>query len=396
MSSLIEQAAKRLEQLRQAGIDVPSLERIAPPAPPPAAPVPTAVPVAVAAAQAPQVAQVVSPPIAPPQAPKATTPTAAPAAPRPLAAAAAPQAVVAAAVSSLAAALGDTRRTALDALPGSRRVDLDLVAVGASGIVTPNAPRTRMADQYRVIKRPLIANVMGKGAATISHANLIMVTSALAGEGKSFTSINLAMSIAAELDRTVMLVDADVARPSVLRVLGLPPGPGLLELLEGKAQMADVLLRTNVDKFTLLPSGSPHPRATELLASDAMVRLLDDMATRYPDRIIIFDSPPLLLTTESRVLATHKGQIVIVVRADHTLQSTVQQALSTIESCPVKMMLLNMVRSDSQGGYGYNYGYGYGYGYGYSYGDGGPAAPGSAGSAPAMPPPDKTGERARV
>src|SRR6185369_17888913 len=98
--------------------------------------------------------------------------------------------------------------------------------------------------------------------------NLVMVTSALAGEGKSFTSINLAMSIAAELDHTVMLVDADVARPSVLRMLGLPPSPGLLDLLEGRAEMANVLMRTNVDKLTVLPSGTPHPRATELLASE--------------------------------------------------------------------------------------------------------------------------------
>ena len=190
---------------------------------------------------------------------------------------------------------------------------------------------------------------MGKGAAALTHGNLIMVTSALPGEGKSFTSINLAMSIAAELDHTVMLVDADVARPSVLRMLGLPAGPGLLDLLEGKAEMSGVLLKTNVDKLTILPSGTPHPRATELLASDAMRLLLDDMAKRYPDRIIIFDSPPLLLTTESRVLATQMGQVVMVVQADKTLQADVQHALSTIESCPVKMMVLNKARSGCQG-----------------------------------------------
>jgi exopolysaccharide/PEP-CTERM locus tyrosine autokinase len=270
---------------------------------------------------------------------------------------------------------------------GSRSVELDLTAIAAAGIVTPNAPRSRMADQYRVIKRPLIANAMGRGAATIKHANLIMVTSALAGEGKSFTSINLAMSIAAELDHTVMLVDADVARPSIPRMLGLPAGPGLLELLEGKAQISDGLLRTNVEKLTILPSGTPHPKATELLASDAMVQLLDDMATRYPDRIIIFDSPPLLLTTESRVLATHMGQIIVVVHADRTLQTAVQAALATIESCPVKLMLLNKagrVAGDSYGytyNYGYGYGYGYGHGYGYGYGSGDGDRVGGAGAA---------------
>jgi exopolysaccharide/PEP-CTERM locus tyrosine autokinase len=247
----------------------------------------------------------------------------------------------------------------------SRRIDLDLEAIAASGIVTPNAPRSRIADQYRVIKRPLIRNAMGREAGAVAHGNLIMVTSALSGEGKSFTAINLAMSMAAEMDYTVMLVDADVARPSVPRMLGFAPGPGLLDILEASADMASVLLKTNIDKLTILPSGTPHPKATELLASDAMRQLLDDIATRYPDRIIIFDSPPLLLTTEARVLASHMGQIIMVVQADKTLQGDVQHALSTIESCPIRLMLLNQARAEHKSGYGYGYGYGYGQGYGY-------------------------------
>ena len=247
---------------------------------------------------------------------------------------------------------------------GSRRVELDLMALVAAGIVTPSAPRSQTGDQFRVIKRPLISNAMGQGASILKHANLIMVTSALPGEGKTFTSINLAMSLAAELDHSVMLVDADLARPSVPRVLGLPEGPGLLDVLDGSAEMADVLLKTNIDKLTILPSGTPHPRATEMLASDAMRQLLDDMASRYSDRIIVFDSPPLLLTTESRALATNMGQIVVVVQAGKTLQSDVQHALATIEACPVKLLVLNQARTDAQGAYGYGYGYGNGYGYG--------------------------------
>lgn len=310
MSSLIEQAALRLEQLRQAGVTAPTLE---------------------SDLATPQASQFKPDP--------SFAPAEVPVFPRP---------------SGMAEA----------AL--SRRVELDLPKLSQAGLVTPNAPRSHLADQYRVLKRPLITNALGRGASTIAHGNLIMITSAVPGEGKSFTSINLAMSIAAELDHTVMLVDADVARPSVLRVLGLPSGPGLLDLLEGKAEMADVLLRTNVDKLTILPSGSPHPRATELLASEAMSKLLEDMATRYSDRIILFDSPPILMTTEARVLATHMGQIVVVVHADRTLQSSVQQALAAIESCPVKMMVLNKARSDAGGTYGYSYSYGYGYGYGYN------------------------------
>jgi protein-tyrosine kinase len=245
----------------------------------------------------------------------------------------------------------------------SRRMEIDLDALAARGIVTPNAPRSLAAEQYRVIKRPLIVNAMGQGASTLKHGNLIMVTSAVAGEGKTFTSINLAMSIAAELDHTVMLVEADVARPSLLNELGGRAGLGLLDVLEGRAKTADVLLRTNVDKLTILPSGTFHPRATELLASEAMRQLLDDVATRYSDRIVIFDSPPLLLTTEARVLASHMGQIVLVVQAEKTLQSDVQQALAMIESCPVRLPLLNQARARAEAGYGYG-GYGYGYGYG--------------------------------
>lgn len=323
MTSLIEQAARRLEQLKQAGVDV----------------APAASPAAESAGADPSGQG----------APAAFT-------------AAGPSATA----STTTAAAAPRARGPQDGT--SKRVELDLEALTAQGFLTPNAPRSYLADQYRNIKRPLIRNAMGKGAAALKNANLIMVTSALPGEGKSFTSLNLAMSIAAEFDNTVMLVDADVARPSMLRMLGLPPGPGLLDVLENSVDMADVLIKTNVDKLTLLPSGRPHDRATELLASDAMTGLLDHMAKRYSDRIIIFDSPPLLLTTESRVLATHMGQIVVVIQAERTPQSAVMQAIATIESCPLKMALLNQASAKADAGYGYHYGsYGYGQGYGYGY-----------------------------
>ncbi len=244
----------------------------------------------------------------------------------------------------------------------SRRIEIDLERLHTMGFVTPAAPRSLAADEFRVIKRPLLDNASGKSAAPVANGNLIMVTSAMPGEGKSFTAINLAMSMAMELDYRVLLVDADVAKPSLMKTLGLPPSSGLLDLLlDKRTDMADVMLRTNVEKLTLLPSGTPHPRATELLASDAMTSLVEEMGRRYPDRVIIFDSPPLLLTTESRVLATHMGQIVMVVQAEKTLQSQVKHALTTIEACPVKMLVLNQARGGDQAAYGYGYGYGYGH-----------------------------------
>lgn len=248
--------------------------------------------------------------------------------------------------------------------PRSKRIDLDLEAIAAAGMVSPTAPRSQIAEQYRIIKRPLLENAAGRGkVAPVAKGNLIMVTSALPREGKTFTAVNLALSIATEMDNTVMLVDADVARPSLLELLGVPPQPGLLDILQGgPLGLSDTLIRTNVDKLTLLPSGMPHPRATELLASDAMVKLLNDMASRYSDRIIIFDSPPLLVTTESHVLASHMGQVVLVVEAERTLQSEVMQALATIEACPIKLMMLNKAKVEFKKGYSYGYGYALGYG----------------------------------
>ena len=244
----------------------------------------------------------------------------------------------------------------------SKVVHIDLEALTAAGFVTPNAPRSAITDQFRVIKRPLLDNATGKGASVVPNGNLIMVTSSLPGEGKSFTAINLAMSLAMEMNHTVMLVDADVARPSIMKKMGLPPAPGLLDLLlDKKTEFSDVLLRTNIENLTLLPTGLPHPRATELLASEAMTALVQDMGRRYGNRIIIFDSPPLLLTTEARVLASHMGQIVMVVQAEKTLQSQVEHALSTIEACPIRLMVLNQARSRGLGAYGYGYGHGYGY-----------------------------------
>jgi exopolysaccharide/PEP-CTERM locus tyrosine autokinase len=238
--------------------------------------------------------------------------------------------------------------------PVSRQVDLDLQSLAAAGFVVPDAPNSLIAEEFRVIKRPLLENASGHLDPPVRNANLIMVTSALPQEGKSFVAVNLAMSIAMELERTALLVDADVARPSLPRLLGQPASAGLLDVLQDKSiQLSDVLLRTNVPALNLLMAGTPCPRATELLASGAMARLLDEMATRYADRIIVFDSPPLLMSTEARVLASHVGQIVFVVHAEETLQSALTEALATIENCPIKFAVLNQARNAEKLIYGY-------------------------------------------
>jgi protein-tyrosine kinase len=249
--------------------------------------------------------------------------------------------------------------------PASRQIDIDLERLAATGMVVPNAPGSPIAEEFRILKRPLLANANGHTAKPIRNANLIMVTSAMPQEGKSFTALNLAMSIAMELDRTALLVDADVARPSLPGLLGVAGETGLLDVLQDSSvKLSDVLLRTNVEKLNLVMAGTPHPRATELLASETMARLLNEIASRYSDRIIVFDSPPLLVTTQARVLATQMGQIVFVVHAEQTLQSAVKEALSMIEGCPVKYAVLNQARSVDHMVYGYGYGSGTGYGYG--------------------------------
>jgi exopolysaccharide/PEP-CTERM locus tyrosine autokinase len=235
-----------------------------------------------------------------------------------------------------------------------RRVELDLIKLRSMGFVTPESGATKIADEFRVIKRPIIRNALGLDGSRIKHGNLVMVTSALPREGKTFTSVNLALSIAMEFNSTVLLVDGDVAHPTLPSLLGSPPSPGLLDLLTSGASVGDALVKTNIERLSLLPAGSRHPRATELLASAHMGALLAELSERYRDRIIVFDSPPLLATTEARVMAMHMGQIVMVVAADQTTQHAVSQALATIESCEVVLMLLNKCSQTEVGSY---YGY---------------------------------------
>ena len=239
----------------------------------------------------------------------------------------------------------------------SKRITLNLAKMRQYGIVTPDEGRTQVAEQFRVIKRPLLTNAFNQGAGMIKNGNLIMVTSALAGEGKSFCTVNLAMSIAMEMDRRVLLVDADVARPTVPKILGLGTERGLMDiLLDEKLKLADVLIKTNVEKLTLLTAGTRHSHSTELLASQSMAALLKELAQRYADRVVIFDSPPLLLTSEARVLASQMGQIVVVVEAETTSQQAVKEMLRQIESCDVVNLIYNKARSFSGGEY---YGYYY-------------------------------------
>lgn len=237
-----------------------------------------------------------------------------------------------------------------------------------AGVLTPDAKRSQLAEEYRLIKRPLLMNIDKKGADIVDNANLIMVTSSLPREGKTFSAINLAMSIAMERDRTVLLVDGDVAKPTAAKRLGIDRSAGLIDLLDGSnIKISDVMVRTELPNFRVLPAGRHHHRATELLASEQMARFMAEFSQRYPDRVVIFDSPPLLLASETAVLSAGVGQIVMVVAAEKTTHHTVTEGLARLGDDKIIGLLLNKYRPSLGNRSGV--GYGYGYGYGYSYGD---------------------------
>ena len=237
---------------------------------------------------------------------------------------------------------------------------VDHEALRAAGLLAPEHHEHLLANQYRDIKRPLIAHAFGKRATRIEDGNLIMISSAMPGEGKTFTSINLALSMAQERDHEVLLVDADVAKPYTSELFGASSELGLLDAVENaETPVETLILPTDVDGLSVLPAGRPRHYSTELLASSAMESVIKTLAQLSVGQIVIFDSPPLLLTSEAKVLSSLAGQVVIVVRAEVTPKEAVEAALTLLNEDQAVNFVLNQVRA----GFGqYQYGYGYGYG----------------------------------
>ncbi len=229
------------------------------------------------------------------------------------------------------------------------------------GFVAPGSSNTEAIEEYRNIKRPLVNNAFGNGSEGIIRSNLILITSSLPGEGKTFTAINLALSIANELDKKVLLIDADVARPSVSKTLGINQSPGLIEYLDGAdINFSDIIIRTSIPGLSVIPAGKLHNFSTELLSSNKMALFVEELSNRYPDRIVIFDSPPLLAATQAEVLARLVGQVVLVIEAEKTLQNVVMEAVGKLISCDVVLAVFNKTKRNLDINY---YGYGYGYGH---------------------------------
>ena len=229
----------------------------------------------------------------------------------------------------------------------SKLVQIDMDRLRRLGVITPNTPETtQIAEEFRLIKRPLLLKAFGE-AAGYAHDNdhLIMVTSARPGEGKTFVSLNLAMSMATEQNLNVLLIDADVKNPSLPRLLGIETGKGLIDVLtEDNLDVSDVMLRTEISNFSIIPAGRPHPNSTELFAGRTMAALVQDIARRYNDRVVIFDAPPVLASSEPGVLALHVGQLVFVVESEVTSRRAVEEALSHLKGCQNINLVLNKSR----------------------------------------------------
>jgi len=242
----------------------------------------------------------------------------------------------------------------------SKSATIDFGRLRSVGMVTPFGARSRIDEEFRIIKRPLLLRAFAKGPEAVKNGHLIMITSARPGEGKTFTAVSLAMSIASEPDLNVLLVDADVVRPKVPSVLGLSADRGLVDLIADETlDMADVLIRTNAENLTVLPAGRPHHLATELLASERMARIVEEMAERYRDRVIIFDSPPTLASSVPGVLALHAGQAVFVIEAERTSESAINAGLSMISACKHVGLVLNRIRPSGMREELYSYYYAY-------------------------------------
>ena len=225
-------------------------------------------------------------------------------------------------------------------------------------MLVPGSDLSReILDDYRRVKRPLVSNAVGKNKSMVERGNLILVTSSLPGEGKTYTSVNLALSIAQEMDTTVLLVDCDVAKHGVSRVLGIEKTRGLVDVLVDKdVTVGDVMMQTDIPALSVMSAGKQHDYVTELLASERMASLVNEIASRYSDRVIIFDGPPLLPTPQTQVLAGLVGQVVFVIEAGKTPQILVEEALELIPEDQATGIVLNKNEGLSGRG-GYYYGY---------------------------------------
>lgn len=231
----------------------------------------------------------------------------------------------------------------------SRHLSIDLEHLESRGFISPHKPVSRLSEEMRLIRRqvlnaafPADGGPAGGPDGLNGLANTLDVTSSVDGEGKTFIAVNLAISLAIECDTHVLLVDGDVLRPSVFAMMGLEPAVGLIDVLQDPAlDLGAAIAATSIPKLSLLSAGRQSAFSAELLGSRRMRGLMREMAGRYPDRMIILDSPPLLAASDSAVLAHEADQVLMVVEAGRTSEATLASALLMVEDCPNVALLLN-------------------------------------------------------
>jgi exopolysaccharide/PEP-CTERM locus tyrosine autokinase len=239
------------------------------------------------------------------------------------------------------------------------RVAVNREALRAAGYLPEQEQDRRFADEYRQIKRPVLARAFSKDAANQKPSpRLVMMASALPGDGKTFTSINLALSLARERDSSVVLVDADVAKPHISRIFGVEGEPGLLDALaDDSIEIGSLILPTDVRGLAILPAGAIRDGATELLASHRMEQITAGILARHPRCVALFDSPPIVISSEARSLVNAMGQVIIVVRAGRTPRNALLEAVEAVGKKDSVSLVLNQGRRNLlEGMYGYSYG----------------------------------------
>jgi exopolysaccharide/PEP-CTERM locus tyrosine autokinase len=224
---------------------------------------------------------------------------------------------------------------------------IDRARLAERGMLVPGGPVSALAEEFRMVKRQLL---IAAREGDTPRPRSVLVCSAQPDEGKTFCAVNLALSLAAERDLEVLLVDADFAKPDVPDTLGLPAGPGLLDALADPAiDLESCVIPTDVPHLSVLPAGTRSDNDTELLASDRARALLDRLEQAHPRRLMVFDSAPVLAASTASVLAEHVGQVLMVVRADRTGESDLREAVALLDGCDTVQLLLNAVSLQPRG-----------------------------------------------
>ncbi len=242
-----------------------------------------------------------------------------------------------------------------------RSVKIDRAALIAKNFIDPEGTVTGLSEEFRIVKRQLLLAARGgKGVDIVEHGERILVCSAHPNEGKTYCSINLALSMASEKDNRVLLIDADFAKPSVLRTFEIEESPGLMDALaDPMIDAENLIIETDIPGLSILPAGKQTNQDTEYLAATRTAEIIESLTRNDPSRIVIFDSPPALAASPASVLALHVGQILMIVQADKTNESSLRDALNLLAGCENVQLLLNRTKFSPTGRkFGHYYGYG--------------------------------------